>query len=342
MELVQLSKVAGQDKVLAHTNWSAMFDVAVVIPTKEIDAMLVDHVARINQLYPGIEVIVVADVLGTEAIEAKVIEADSPVLGLKRNLGVKHTDKTYIAFIDSDAYPDEGWLETAIEQLEKNKSIGIVGGPNLPHPDETREQRLGALACDSSLVVGPNTFWKRRSATRFVSELPSSNMVFRRQDYLDIGGMSGQVMTGEDIVFYVHMAGLGKKILFHQNVRVFHFNRGLKPFLRQRYVWGKGVFSVLRIVFPAYLMSLMPFFFVSALLLLGLVGLFWTPALAFFAAILGLYTAAALFESIRIGKSDWLYLFPFIAGANISSGLGAINGALFGDSAKSYGLYTRT
>jgi hypothetical protein len=67
-----------------------------------------------------------------------------------------------------------------------------------------------------------------------------------------------------------------------------------------------------------------------------------TPALAFFAAILGLYTAAALFESIRIGKSDWLYLFLFIAGANISSGLGAINGALFGDSAKSYGLYTRT
>ena len=58
--------------------------------------MLVDHVARINQLYPGIEVIVVADVLGTEAIEAKVIEADSPVLGLKRNLGVKHTDKTYL------------------------------------------------------------------------------------------------------------------------------------------------------------------------------------------------------------------------------------------------------
>jgi cellulose synthase/poly-beta-1,6-N-acetylglucosamine synthase-like glycosyltransferase len=45
-------------------------------------------------------------------------------------LAVKSAKTKYLAFIDSDAYPSEGWIENSLKFL-KNKQIGIIAGPHI-------------------------------------------------------------------------------------------------------------------------------------------------------------------------------------------------------------------
>ena len=45
----------------------------------------------------------------------KLIYTNLKGIGAKRNLAVKMTKTKYIAFIDSDAYPSDGWLQNSLK-----------------------------------------------------------------------------------------------------------------------------------------------------------------------------------------------------------------------------------
>ena len=48
----------------------------------------------------------------------------------KRNIAAKKFKSKYIAFIDSDAYPNKNWLRFAVKYLKQKKGE-VVGGPGL-------------------------------------------------------------------------------------------------------------------------------------------------------------------------------------------------------------------
>lgn len=223
---------------------------AIVIPSIAVDPLLERCVKECRRTCPDADVVVlVDDAGGRDRIDgvATVIECGAMTIGAKRNLGARQTDAEVIAFIDSDAYPADGWLDNAIAALRADPTIDAVGGPNVSPPVETRSERWVGLAHNSFLVAGWWRYRRDAAATRReVGALPSCNLVVRRTAFDDVDGMNPTLFTAEDTDFCRRFTAAGHRILFTPDVLVFHKNRDLKGFVVQRYTFGVAMVPLLR------------------------------------------------------------------------------------------------
>jgi len=319
-------------------------EVTVIIPSKSFCSLARTAVDRVREQYPEVSVVLVLDASSEkEPVDAhtRVLVSPSLLLGAKRNFAVDQTDTPYLAFIDSDAYPDEGWLENGLAALKSDPSLGIVGGPNVLHPDSSEEEYLSWLSCQSYLVSGGSVHEKVRSPTRMVDRLPSCNMIMPRSLYLDLGGFSTEVITGEDIELCIKVIESERKILFREDVVVFHKTRSLKGFFLQRYVWGKSTFDVLKQTYPHYLSSILPFLFVGGLGGLAVLGAFVPVFWQLLAAVGAVYGCAVVFEAWRVGGTllEKVKVAPYLLIGNLVPGVGAVVAFVLGDSIRSYRYY---
>ena len=122
---------------------------------------------------------------------------------------------------------------------------------------------------------------------------------------------------------------------------VFHKTRSFKGYCLQRYVWCKITFDVLKLTYPHYLTSVLPFLFVVGLLSLAALGAFWPLAWQLLAAVVALYLGAVVWECLRVGKGfgEKLALFRYVLAGNFVPGIGAVVAFLVGDSIRSYTYY---
>lgn len=219
-------------------------DATIIIPSIAADPLLVRCITTCRRLYPELDIIALIDEAdGAEAIGnlATVIITGQATIGAKRNHGVELSSTGYVAFIDSDAYPEEGWLDRAIGHLDvdQNLRLGAVGGPNVSPSDAPFGERCVGRAHLSPLVSGWWTYRKRPSApARDVTHLPTCNLVVRRADYEAVDGMDEQLFTAEDTDFCRRLTLRGRKIRFEPDVTVVHKDRNLHDFVKQRYTFG--------------------------------------------------------------------------------------------------------
>lgn len=223
---------------------SPPLDVAVIVPCIAVDPLLERCVATCHELYPDVEVVALLDdATGSERIApfATVVEVGPISLGAKRNVGVARTSTAHVAFLDSDAHPEPGWLEAALTHLDADggATLAAVGGPNVSPEDAPLDQLCVGRAHLSPLVTGWWTYRKQRAAAaRDVPHLPTCNLVFRREDYLAAGGMDEGLFTAEDTDLCRRVTTTGRRIRFEPDVVVVHKDRGLRAFAVQRYVFG--------------------------------------------------------------------------------------------------------
>ena len=223
---------------------AAGLDATIVVPSIAADALLIRCVRTCRRLYPDVEIVaLIDDAAGAAAIEvlATVVASGPSTIGAKRNRGVEMSSTAYVAFIDSDAYPEAGWLERAITHLEADRHLrlGAVGGPNVSPADGPLGQRCVGRAHLSPLVSGWWTYRKRSSApARDVTHLPTCNLVVRRADYEMACGMDEELFTAEDTDFCRRLHRLGKAIRFEPDIVVVHKDRNLRDFMTQRYTFG--------------------------------------------------------------------------------------------------------
>ena len=302
--------------------------VTIVIPTRKIDALLSICLSEISKLYPLVRVIVVADyIVENKLSSVEQVKSKSHNLSIKRNQGVDLASTEYIAFIDSDAYPQKGWLEAAISFLGTSKA-GLVGGPNLKHELCADDQTIPYLASKSFLVSREPEFQENALPVKTIA---SSNMIFKRSVYNEISGMNVKIFTGEDIDLSYRV---GKKYqnYFLFDSKVHHRHRQLKGFIKQRFIWGRGIFNVLRFTFPDYLISLCPFLFLVCLI-------FTIYIQSYFIALM--YIFLCMIESVRLGgmnnKSFNLFFYIFLS--QIVMGLGAVYSLFRGDIKNNYTNY---
>lgn len=226
------------------------FSAVVVVPSIEVDDLLVRCVTECRRVAPLTPVIVVVDDdSGADRLEglAEVMVSADPGIAAKRNLGVRSTESRHVAFIDSDAYPDDGWIDAAVEALDHDPGLGAVGGPNVSPPDEHGWEHAVGRAHRSILVDGWWRFRKDPDArAREVVALPSCNLIVRRADYEALDGMNEELFTAEDTDFCTRLVAAGRRILFTPDVLVFHKDRGLTAFVVQRYTFGVAMVPLLR------------------------------------------------------------------------------------------------
>ena len=294
----------------------------VIIPSKTLCDLTKRCISKTQQLYPDIRIIVLLDVPTTLEIEAEVIAIPDLSIGEKRNYGVNLTQTPYIAFIDSDATPIQGWLENSLALLEQ-EHIGIVTGPNLPFPDENTEQRLVHRANLSFLVSGSTCYEKEDTFDGFTFKASSCNLLISKALYQRSGGMNPELKASEDLDLSRKVLRAGKSIYFSRGVKIFHRNRTLKGFLQQRITYGFSDAHFVRSE-PSYFLTLLPFCFQFLICSGLLLGLFFAWVFILTITVLALYIIAILFESFRVGEGfkEKMKVIPYVFIGNFSPGLG--------------------
>ena len=120
----------------------------------------------------------------------------------KRNIAVKKFKSKYIAFIDSDAYPNKNWLKLATKYLKQKKG-NIVGGPGIPFLNQSYSEKICYLSKRSYFVSGYLNFRKYKAKKRYCDWLESCNLIMEKKFFLKYGGM-GHTMaihsTNEKII----------------------------------------------------------------------------------------------------------------------------------------------
>ena len=147
--------------------------------------------------------------------EVEVISSPSRLFpGAARNLGAKRSRGDYLAFVDADAFPEPGWLETLYSKLTSTPPIEMLGGA-------IAEAGSGSLAARVLHWIEFSEFLPGLRSD-FRPALSSSNLLIRRKEFLPSGGFNPRFAMAEDLVFCQKLTG---KIYFESSTRVLHQHR---------------------------------------------------------------------------------------------------------------------
>lgn len=247
-------------------------------------------------------------------------------IAVKRNAAIKNCDGEFYACIDSDAYPEKSWLKNALAAFQKSNDIWAVGGPNLSPEYSSVKKRAVAGALKSFLVGGPRVFAKRLSSDRFVDDLQTCNLIFKKEAILKTGGFDEGFVTAEDTDICEKIRKFGKKIYFAKNVVVYHHNRSLwLPFVKQKIVFGYAVMPFIKKHFSiGKLFIFLPFIFIIYALLGWLTVFFSRAPFLFWVYSMLFYFIICLIEAKRWSNrpKDTPFTFLAIVIGNIFPGIG--------------------
>lgn len=196
----------------------------------------------------------------------------------KRNWASKKAKGNYLAFIDSDAFPDPNWLKNSLKHL-KPTYITAVCGPNLTPPNNNLKQQVSGYIWSTVIGAGgAGVYRNKQKKQRFTKDFPSSNLLVKKNDFNKVKGFNTSFWPGEDTKLCHDLVfTLNKKILYHPSIRVFHHRRPIFiPHLKQisRFGYHRGLFAK---ILPKT--SKLPGYFAPSTFLLWLIltYLFFTP-----------------------------------------------------------------
>ncbi len=263
----------------------------------------------------------------------------------KRDIGVQNATGDLVAFIDDDAYPSADWLKNAaaiyLSEKKKTPSLAAVCGPGVVSPNASFWEKVNNEVLISSLGSAIYRYRFTPKVERYVDDYPSMNFIIEKSTFLTVGGFNSEFWPGEDSKLcndLVHK--LGKKILYHPKIIVYHHRRGdFRGFLHQhaRYGYHRGAFAAnfdknslnllyfIPSLFVLYLVTLAPFLLVVPSRLQNLIlfplfmymGLLLIQFLVVIKKYLNPFLAAV--STLMLGATHLVYGIIFIKG--LGSGL---------------------
>lgn len=191
-----------------------------------------------NQTYSSIETIIIIDknkelfdkitnYVKTNRLKSMYIifNPENKGLSYSRNIGIKNSHGSIIAFIDDDAIPHTDWAKNIVKTFDEDSLIGAVTGDVIPQW-ECKEMSWfpcvlhWMLSC--SYVMTPTE--KKEFERGF-----GTNMAFKKEVFDNVGifdtnlGINGKKWVGgEDSDMFLRVKKSGMKIMFNPNIQVQH------------------------------------------------------------------------------------------------------------------------
>jgi glycosyltransferase involved in cell wall biosynthesis len=160
----------------------------------------------------------------------------------KRNYGMKMASGSIYAFIDSDAYPSEWWLQKALGWLDLYEA---VCGPGILPPDAPVRERIA----DVVFQLLPYSYRVYPRTQRRVAEYPTFNLIVKKE----VATPFPDYLTGEDSLF---CRKITSKIFYHPDILVYHNRRpAFKRLWKQVGTYGKHRGNFIRLGLMAWLSS---------------------------------------------------------------------------------------
>lgn len=305
--------------------------ISIIIPVKEVNDYIrqaMEHYAYLD--YENYEILIFPDSQSNECFPNTKIIPSGPVGPAdKRDMALQYAEGEIFAFIDDDAYPRADWLKNAVKYFEDSQ-VGAVGGPAVTAPEDDAWQQASGKVYESFLCSGGYTYRYLPKAEREVDDLPSVNLIVRRDVFEQVGGYDSNYYPGEDTKLCLDIVESGKKIIYSPEVLVYHHRRRMfKQHLKQatNYAKHRGYFAK---ALPKT--SCKPAYFIPSLFVLGLI---LGPLLScvipilwyFYFAVIVLYLFL-LIASIRKVSSFkvWILTFLGIIATHIGYGVMFIRG----------------
>ncbi|MBE9528641.1 MAG: glycosyltransferase, partial [Proteobacteria bacterium] len=129
--------------------------VSIIIPVKEINDYIRESVPHIlNMDYQDFEILIFPDTASEESFEkTRIIPTGSMGPAEKRDLALEHATGEILAFLDDDAYPERGWLVSALKGFD-DPEVAAVGGPAVTPDSDSVWQRASGMVFESRLTSG--------------------------------------------------------------------------------------------------------------------------------------------------------------------------------------------
>ena len=225
-----------------------MKKVSIIIPVKEINEYIREAIPHYYEMdYEDYEILIFTDYKTKETFEhARIIPSGEVGPAEKRDLALKYATGEIFAFIDDDAYPSKNWLKNAV-RIFNNKEIGAVGGPAVTPDTDDILQKASGCVFESKMCSGEYTYRYYPEIERDVDDLPSVNLLVKRDVFERVGGYDSNFYPGEDTKLCLDIIEKTcKKIVYAPDVLVYHHRRKLfKPHLKQitNYAKHRGYFA---------------------------------------------------------------------------------------------------
>ena len=222
-------------------------DFTIIIPCVSFGDVK-NCIKNIRKNYKKIKIIVSLNKAGRKINRdknLKIIISNNISIGKKRNIAVDVCKSKYIAFIDSDAYPEKNWIESAYKYLNK-KNIGIVAGPHVDPPKQSYLQMIVGLVKKSFLITMLPKLQKQNSEkAQYTSFIPSANWIMSKKFFNSLNQMDNKMLRNEDWDFVYKMSKTKFKLFYSPNTLIYHDNNSISHFIKKRFIYGFYMWPIL-------------------------------------------------------------------------------------------------
>jgi len=259
----------------------------------------------------------------------KLILTKTSAIGKKRNIAVNACKSKYLAFIDSDAYPEKNWLESTFKLLKKKK-VGIIAGPHVdPLKQNSSEQLIGLIKKSFLITIRPKIQKNNIEKQQYVNFLPSVNWILSKKFFNSLNQMNNKLLRNEDWDFVYRMRKKKFKLLYSPKTLVYHENNTISHFLTKRFKYGFHMWSILmQLNFENYYFFI-PLIFTIFLFSFPLAFLF-NYYYYFYLSILIIYILTVFIATLKVCDKlqNFLKILVILCLGSIMPGLGMLSGFL--------------
>jgi GT2 family glycosyltransferase len=212
-----------------------------------------------RQSYPRYEIIVVDNASTDGSVEsaekypqAKIIVNDRN-LGFAEgnNIGIRESSGEIIALVNNDIVADEKWISELVKTIEKDPTIGLVGGTIYSSNGEGEIWSTGGRI---DLLTGYT--WHSRGATIIgelvddIDYIPACAIVVRKEVIERIGYLDKEYFIySEDVEWGINTKRVGLKIVLNPDAKVWHnpsATMGKTPLKRYYYLTRNRIRLIIR------------------------------------------------------------------------------------------------
>jgi len=268
--------------------------------------------------------------------DLKILENPKKITPAAMNIGIKAAGGAIIIKMDAHSTYEKDYVSKCVKYLqewEKRGAYGVGGIIKTLPSENTLFAKAIAVCLSHPFGAGFSYFRIGTKKPRWVDTVAFG--CYRKEIFDKIGPYNEKAERIEDIEFNSRIRKAGGRILLVPEIVAFYYPKSnLSDFFKHNFSDGFWITYPLKFRIRIFsLRHLIPVFFVSSLLITGLLGGFFPIVFRLFLFIISLYFLINVCFSAEVGasKKDFRYLFlmPIVfAIRHIGYGLGSIFGLL--------------